>query len=374
MTESRVFSLWGAIRNRGVEVGDWGTVPRWHPHPGLWQRPCVQHLEPVSGEPGPAVSPDLLHRLWPRAPGLTDLRAQHEALCVSLSRPTLSLGSRHLLTSAQTVPAARDGARYPRRVTAAPPITASAKERGGGAAGELAARGRSPCPGARPPRLSPRVPPGLALAFHDGSVHIVHRLSLQTMAVFYGSTAPRSADEPAVKRPRATGPAVHFKAMQLSWTSLALVGIDSHGKVGSVWDASRLPARWTGAARTRRQACLPPRVWRSPHFRSGFHAPAWGAVQCSSTGPSSREELRVPGNKGTAPTGVCVLRGACRGVWSSLGVLQASRGLSAVSGGPTRVAPCARSSWPPADAPRAGLCLPSWWWDSGGAGRGQAGP
>lgn len=87
------------------------------------------------------------------------------------------------------------------------------------------------------------MPPGLALAFHDGSVHIVHRLSLQTMAVFYGSTAPRSADEPAVKRPRATGPAVHFKAMQLSWTSLALVGIDSHGKVGSVWDASRLPAR-----------------------------------------------------------------------------------------------------------------------------------
>lgn len=102
------------------------------------------------------------------------------------------------------------------------------------------------------------MPPGLALAFHDGSVHIVHRLSLQTMAVFYGSTAPRSADEPAVKRPRATGPAVHFKAMQLSWTSLALVGIDSHGKVGSVWDASRLPARWTGAARSPPAALHPP--------------------------------------------------------------------------------------------------------------------
>lgn len=74
-------------------------------------------------------------------------------------------------------------------------------------------------------------PVGLALAFHDGSVHIVHRLSLQSMAVFYSSAAPRSADEPAIKRPRTTGPAVHFKAMQLSWTSLALVGIDNHGKV-----------------------------------------------------------------------------------------------------------------------------------------------
>ncbi|KAM7143515.1 mediator of RNA polymerase II transcription subunit 16 isoform 2-T4 [Molossus nigricans] len=72
---------------------------------------------------------------------------------------------------------------------------------------------------------------GLALAFHDGSVHIVHRLSLQTMAIFYSSTAPRSMDEPAIKRPRTTGPAVHFKAMQLSWTSLALVGIDNHGKL-----------------------------------------------------------------------------------------------------------------------------------------------
>ncbi|XP_047633753.1 mediator of RNA polymerase II transcription subunit 16 isoform X2 [Phacochoerus africanus] len=72
---------------------------------------------------------------------------------------------------------------------------------------------------------------GLALAFHDGSVHIVHRLSLQSMAIFYSSAAPRSMDEPAIKRPRTTGPAVHFKAMQLSWTSLALVGIDNHGRV-----------------------------------------------------------------------------------------------------------------------------------------------
>uniref|UniRef100_A0A2R9AA29 Mediator of RNA polymerase II transcription subunit 16 n=1 Tax=Pan paniscus TaxID=9597 RepID=A0A2R9AA29_PANPA len=69
---------------------------------------------------------------------------------------------------------------------------------------------------------------GLALAFHDGSVHIVHRLSLQTMAVFYSSAAPRPVDEPAMKRPRTAGPAVHLKAMQLSWTSLALV--DSSGK------------------------------------------------------------------------------------------------------------------------------------------------
>ena len=53
------------------------------------------------------------------------------------------------------------------------------------------------------------------------------------MAVFYSSAAPRAADEPAIKRPRTAGPAVHFKAMQLSWTSLALVGIDNHGKVSS---------------------------------------------------------------------------------------------------------------------------------------------
>lgn len=75
-------------------------------------------------------------------------------------------------------------------------------------------------------------PSGLALAFQDGSVHVVHRLSLQTMAVLY-SSAPRSLDEPALKRPRTTGPAIHFKAMQLSWTSLALVGIDNHGKVSA---------------------------------------------------------------------------------------------------------------------------------------------
>lgn len=85
--------------------------------------------------------------------------------------------------------------------------------------------------------------PGLALAFQDGSVHMVHRLSLQTMAVFY-SSAPRSLDEPALKRPRTTCPAVHFKAMQLSWTSLALVGINNHGKVSAL----------TGRGRERRAA------------------------------------------------------------------------------------------------------------------------
>lgn len=68
------------------------------------------------------------------------------------------------------------------------------------------------------------------------------------MAIFYSSAAPRAMDEPALKRPRTTGPAVHFKAMQLSWTSLALVGIDNHGKVsealvqappqGSAWGPS----------------------------------------------------------------------------------------------------------------------------------------
>lgn len=72
---------------------------------------------------------------------------------------------------------------------------------------------------------------GLALAFHDGSVHIVHRLSLQMMAVFYGSSSQRPVDEQTIKRQRTAGPLVHFKAMQLSWTSLALAGIDSHGKV-----------------------------------------------------------------------------------------------------------------------------------------------
>ena len=88
--------------------------------------------------------------------------------------------------------------------------------------------------------LDLHVPPGLALAFHDGSVHIVHRLSLQTMAIFYSSAAPRPVDEPALKRPRTTGPAVHFKAMQLSWTSLALVGIDNHGRVSAVLGVPRV--------------------------------------------------------------------------------------------------------------------------------------
>lgn len=63
------------------------------------------------------------------------------------------------------------------------------------------------------------------------------------MAVFYSSVATRAVDEPAIKRPRTTGPAVHFKAMQLSWTSLALVGIDNHGKVSAGLDVSKPPVR-----------------------------------------------------------------------------------------------------------------------------------
>lgn len=76
---------------------------------------------------------------------------------------------------------------------------------------------------------------GLALAFNDGSIQILHRLSLHTMGVFYGSstasTGQRPGDESAIKRQRTGSPAVHFKALQFSWTSLALAGIDNHGKV-----------------------------------------------------------------------------------------------------------------------------------------------
>ncbi|XP_046905329.1 mediator of RNA polymerase II transcription subunit 16 isoform X2 [Hypomesus transpacificus] len=75
---------------------------------------------------------------------------------------------------------------------------------------------------------------GLALAFHDGSIQIVHRLSLHTMGVFYGSssgTSQRSGDEPAIKRQRAAGPIIHFTALHFSWTSLALAGVDNHGKL-----------------------------------------------------------------------------------------------------------------------------------------------
>uniref|UniRef100_A0A8C1FGB9 Mediator of RNA polymerase II transcription subunit 16 n=1 Tax=Cyprinus carpio carpio TaxID=630221 RepID=A0A8C1FGB9_CYPCA len=73
---------------------------------------------------------------------------------------------------------------------------------------------------------------GLALAFHDGSIQILHRLSLHTMGVFYGSSgsSQRVGEEPAIKRQRAGGPTLHFKALQFSWTSLALVGVDNHGK------------------------------------------------------------------------------------------------------------------------------------------------
>ncbi|XP_060734748.1 mediator of RNA polymerase II transcription subunit 16 [Tachysurus vachellii] len=74
---------------------------------------------------------------------------------------------------------------------------------------------------------------GLALAFHDGTIQILHRLSLQTMGVFPGSTgsSQRVGDEPTIKRQRTGGPTVHFKALQFSWTSLALVGVDNHGKL-----------------------------------------------------------------------------------------------------------------------------------------------
>ncbi|EPY81431.1 hypothetical protein CB1_000739012 [Camelus ferus] len=47
---------------------------------------------------------------------------------------------------------------------------------------------------------------GLALAFHDGSIHMVHQLSLRTVAVFYSSAAPHSVDKPAIKCPWTTGP------------------------------------------------------------------------------------------------------------------------------------------------------------------------
>ncbi|XP_064864574.1 mediator of RNA polymerase II transcription subunit 16-like [Oncorhynchus nerka] len=75
---------------------------------------------------------------------------------------------------------------------------------------------------------------GLALAFHNGSIQILHRLSLHTMGVFYGSSSgssQRPGDEPAIKRQRAGGHTVHFKALQFSWTSLALAGVDNRGKL-----------------------------------------------------------------------------------------------------------------------------------------------
>ncbi|XP_030639995.1 mediator of RNA polymerase II transcription subunit 16 isoform X2 [Chanos chanos] len=75
---------------------------------------------------------------------------------------------------------------------------------------------------------------GLALAFHDGSVQILHRLSLHTMGVFYGGSSSGSSqrtDEPPIKRQRGGGATIHFKTLQFSWTSLALVGVDNHGKL-----------------------------------------------------------------------------------------------------------------------------------------------
>uniref|UniRef100_A0A8C8GQE1 Mediator of RNA polymerase II transcription subunit 16 n=1 Tax=Oncorhynchus tshawytscha TaxID=74940 RepID=A0A8C8GQE1_ONCTS len=75
---------------------------------------------------------------------------------------------------------------------------------------------------------------GLALAFHDGSIQILPRLSLHTMGVFYGSSSgssQRPGDEPAIKWQRAGGHTIHFKALQFSWTSLALAGVDNRGKL-----------------------------------------------------------------------------------------------------------------------------------------------
>ncbi|KAG7265183.1 hypothetical protein CRUP_030297 [Coryphaenoides rupestris] len=76
---------------------------------------------------------------------------------------------------------------------------------------------------------------GLALSFHDGSLQILHRLSLHTMGVFYGpggsAAAGRPGEDAAAKRQRTGGPAVHFKALQFSWTSLALAGVDNQGKL-----------------------------------------------------------------------------------------------------------------------------------------------
>uniref|UniRef100_A0AAY4EPH3 Mediator of RNA polymerase II transcription subunit 16 n=1 Tax=Denticeps clupeoides TaxID=299321 RepID=A0AAY4EPH3_9TELE len=75
---------------------------------------------------------------------------------------------------------------------------------------------------------------GLALAFHDGNIHILHRLSLHTMGVHYSSSSgssQRVGEEPSIKRQRTGGPIMHFKALQFSWTSLALVGVDNHGKL-----------------------------------------------------------------------------------------------------------------------------------------------
>lgn len=75
---------------------------------------------------------------------------------------------------------------------------------------------------------------GLALSFQDGSIQILHRLSLHTMGVFYGPPSPE--EPPPLKRTRpgpgpGSGPGLHFKALQFSWTSLALAGVDNHGKL-----------------------------------------------------------------------------------------------------------------------------------------------
>lgn len=210
----------------------------------------------------------LLHvhyKLKAQAPGFTDLCYHHEAFCVPLSPPSLAPWELCVCSHQPKLSASCKGVGGVQPELAVGCCTDSrgllAKEGGtavGTASPTWALGPRQlrphPSPGQALPiiqilevvRLTPAYAPplGLALAFHDGSVHIVHRLSLQTMAVFYSSVATRAVDEPAIKRPRTTGPAIHFKAMQLSWTSLALVGIDNHGKVSAGLGVSKPPVRW----------------------------------------------------------------------------------------------------------------------------------
>ncbi|KAF3834674.1 hypothetical protein F7725_027232 [Dissostichus mawsoni] len=46
-----------------------------------------------------------------------------------------------------------------------------------------------------------------------------------------GLAGRETGDESAIKRQRTGGPSIHFKALQFSWTSLALAGVDNHGKL-----------------------------------------------------------------------------------------------------------------------------------------------
>lgn len=232
--------------------------------------------------------PTLLHvhyKLKAQAPGFTDLCYHHEAFCVPLSPPSLAPWKLYVGSHQPKLSASCKGVGGVQPELAVGCSTDSrgllAKEgarllgqpaRHGlwaaGSSGLTAPQGRHFLEVIRlTPACAP--PPGLALAFHDGSVHIVHRLSLQTMAVFYSSVATRAVDEPAIKRPRTTGPAVHFKAMQLSWTSLALVGIDNHGKVSAGLGVSKPPVRWGQEESPPQASLLPGRTWAlSSHCRT----------------------------------------------------------------------------------------------------------